>query len=524
MVLKESTGRLHQRAKGSGFPADRGKDFDKHRLRIIFISVAANTYNLIIRHVDDSGSPEVINAFAKAFSLPLDASKNILSSCPIIFTRDLSKSDYKAILRTLIELSKLGIEFKVTSNPGDISEVKWAQKPAIASGTLKAGQCTIATNQPTIACPNCGELFVVQRLNTPAQVTAESVESATEAEPEAQPIETSKSQIKPEIKSQSKPGNLVVKPEQKEEPAPEHEFEEINELDIEPVEDIKKVSKSDQRLEEPEIVLNETVSGSKQEAGELEEIEEIEEIAEELPGEPPAKTSGAKGQTKQTSKQEETEEISDISIDDIEELEEIVDEPVDKEPEAVEEVSTANIEEITSESIEDATEEVMELRLKKDSGSHKAVKGGDAEAIEDISFEEIDSGRGESSVPETEPSDAGRSSVNKDDAEEITIEEVGEEERREPAPAAKAEPSKITNTASSNSERYNVFVSSIKDPSKKKDLLEIICKYRNVQSSEATKIMKRLIIPIAKDLGKSEADELIGRLKKLNIVARKTKS
>ena len=87
-------------------------------------------FNLIISNVTTDQIEEAAAKFAAAFSLDPGIATQIVKSAPIIFASDLSKREVKAITPALQELSKLGIEFRVTSRlTKKIPKVNWPVRP-----------------------------------------------------------------------------------------------------------------------------------------------------------------------------------------------------------------------------------------------------------------------------------------------------------------------------------------------------------------------------------------------------------
>lgn len=70
---------------------------------------------------------------------------------------------------------------------------------------------------------------------------------------------------------------------------------------------------------------------------------------------------------------------------------------------------------------------------------------------------------------------------------------------------------------------YNVFVPEVKDAAKREEVVKLITEIRGCSADEARKLTRRLMIPVAKNVGKEEAEEILTKFKKLKITGRMTK-
>ncbi|MBI2933557.1 MAG: hypothetical protein HYY16_18095, partial [Planctomycetes bacterium] len=89
-------------------------------------------------------------------------------------------------------------------------------------------------------------------------------------------------------------------------------------------------------------------------------------------------------------------------------------------------------------------------------------------------------------------------------------------EEAAPAPVAEAAPPPV-------GEAYNVFLSKITDRSKQEKVAELISKVKGCSINEARDLTTRLVIPIAKNVAKEQAEEILGQFKKIKIFGRMTK-
>ena len=70
---------------------------------------------------------------------------------------------------------------------------------------------------------------------------------------------------------------------------------------------------------------------------------------------------------------------------------------------------------------------------------------------------------------------------------------------------------------------YNVFLSKITDTSKRDKAAELIAKVKGCSGSEAKELTTRLVIPLAKNVPKAKAEDILNQFKKLKIFGRMTK-
>ncbi len=126
----------------------------------------AGDFNLIVVEVESGRIPEAAKAFARAFSLDEGIANKICSSAPINFAQKLTKQEVKAITPVLGELSKSGIEFRITARlPERLPKVNWPVRPQFtAGGAPAASGLAFEWDSNAFVCPGCGESFLFRRL------------------------------------------------------------------------------------------------------------------------------------------------------------------------------------------------------------------------------------------------------------------------------------------------------------------------------------------------------------------------
>lgn len=105
--------------------------------------------------------------------------------------------------------------------------------------------------------------------------------------------------------------------------------------------------------------------------------------------------------------------------------------------------------------------------------------------------------------------------------EEADQVELLPEEEEEPAPAPAPAPMP---GGGDDDEVYNVFLSKIVDRAKQDKAIEMISRIKGIPEDEARELTSRLVIPIAKNVGKKEAEGLLEQFKKQKIFGRMTKA
>lgn len=126
----------------------------------------AGEFNLIVASVDSSAGAETPKKFAAAFGLDETIAQQICKSAPIIFAQKLTKAEVKAISPALTDLSKAGMEFRVTARiAGKLPKVNWPVRPQFtAGGTEASAGHAFEWDNNAFVCPGCGETFLFRRL------------------------------------------------------------------------------------------------------------------------------------------------------------------------------------------------------------------------------------------------------------------------------------------------------------------------------------------------------------------------
>ncbi len=126
----------------------------------------AGEFNLIIVAVESAQLPDAARAFAKAFNLDEKIALQVCSSAPINFAQKLTKQEVKAITPILSDLSKNGMEFRVTARvAGKIGKLNWPVRPAFtAGGVASVVGLSFEWDNTAFVCPSCNETFLFRRL------------------------------------------------------------------------------------------------------------------------------------------------------------------------------------------------------------------------------------------------------------------------------------------------------------------------------------------------------------------------
>jgi ribosomal protein L7/L12 len=149
----------------------------------------AGEFNLIVVEVESARIADAAKAFGRAFNLDDTIATQICKSAPIIFAQKLNKQEVKAITPTLGELSKSGMEFRVTARvAGKLPKVNWPVRPQFTAGGAPAvAGLAFEWDNSAFVCPGCGESFLFRRLGKltlaepPAAVGSNGAEAAQAA-------------------------------------------------------------------------------------------------------------------------------------------------------------------------------------------------------------------------------------------------------------------------------------------------------------------------------------------------------
>src|SRR5262245_62844390 len=87
-------------------------------------------FSLIVAEVDAALIDEAAGSLADAFHLEAAVAQQVLKCAPIVFARGLTRHEIKSIIPRLVDLSKFGIELRVTSRPtGRLPKLNWPVRP-----------------------------------------------------------------------------------------------------------------------------------------------------------------------------------------------------------------------------------------------------------------------------------------------------------------------------------------------------------------------------------------------------------
>jgi hypothetical protein len=144
----------------------------------------AGDFNLIVAAVESSAVAEASKRFASAFGLDDTIAQQICKSAPIIFAQKLTKTEVKAISPVLADLSKAGMEFRVTARiAGKLPKVNWPVRPQFtAGGTDSSTGHAFEWDNNAFICPGCGETFLFRRLGKLQLAEAPAVAPANGSE------------------------------------------------------------------------------------------------------------------------------------------------------------------------------------------------------------------------------------------------------------------------------------------------------------------------------------------------------
>jgi len=147
--------------------------------------IEGGEFSLIITEADKARLESAAKEFAATFSLDEAIAAQIVKSAPIIFAQKLTKGEVKAITPKLVELSKSGLEFRVTARVAQkLPKVNWPIRPQFTvGGSGGPNGLAFEWNNNAFVCPGCGETFLFRRLGK-----LRLVEPAPEAKPAPSPL------------------------------------------------------------------------------------------------------------------------------------------------------------------------------------------------------------------------------------------------------------------------------------------------------------------------------------------------
>ncbi len=236
-------------------------------------------FSVVLVEVPQEGLGDTATALGEALHLHADAAKQVLSTAPVVLFRDLAKPEIRALKPKLLELSKRGVEFRITPRPADsLPSVNWPTKPGFAQsgGGELLPSVTFEWQQHAFVCPGCGEAFVIRPIGKPVITKREEVKSTPTTTPAPAPKPAPPKEEKKAAPPPPKPAPAKAAAKKVEVVEEIEEIQEISEP-LEVVDEIEEVQEISEPLEESEEV--EEIEEI-QELSDSEPIEEVEEIAE----------------------------------------------------------------------------------------------------------------------------------------------------------------------------------------------------------------------------------------------------
>jgi hypothetical protein len=120
-------------------------------------------FNLVVLRVESDRLSDAASSLASAFSIDETLAEQVCRSAPVVLAEALSKAELKEISPVLADVSKSGVEFRVTCRP--VSRLPKCTLPPGAkySRAAEAKEAGFAWNHSAFVCPCCGETFLFQR-------------------------------------------------------------------------------------------------------------------------------------------------------------------------------------------------------------------------------------------------------------------------------------------------------------------------------------------------------------------------
>jgi len=126
-------------------------------------------FSLLVTEADPAILDEAAGSLADAFHLDPIVAQQVVKTAPIVFARGLSKHEVKSLSPKLLELSKMGIEFRITARPtGKMPRLNWPVRPHFTAGGSKGPALTptFDWDDSAFVCPSCGEAFLFKRIGS----------------------------------------------------------------------------------------------------------------------------------------------------------------------------------------------------------------------------------------------------------------------------------------------------------------------------------------------------------------------
>lgn len=120
-------------------------------------------FNLLVLGVESARIADAAGSLASAFSLEEPLAEQICRSAPVVLAEALTKAELKEISPILADVSKSGIEFRVTCRP--VHNLPKCSLPPGAkfSRVTEPREAGFQWNHSAFVCPCCGETFLFQR-------------------------------------------------------------------------------------------------------------------------------------------------------------------------------------------------------------------------------------------------------------------------------------------------------------------------------------------------------------------------
>jgi hypothetical protein len=124
-------------------------------------------FSLIFAEVDAAMIDEAAAKLSEAFHVEPAVAQQVLKCAPIVFARGLTRHEIKSISPRLVELSKFGIELRVTARPtGRLPKLNWPVRPQFTAADSAGPKLapSFAWEDSAFVCPSCGEAFLFKRV------------------------------------------------------------------------------------------------------------------------------------------------------------------------------------------------------------------------------------------------------------------------------------------------------------------------------------------------------------------------
>jgi ribosomal protein L7/L12 len=133
------------------------------------MAMSGLSYHIMITDLEDNTKKQGIDVFARLLLIDTPVAEQILGSYPIVFLSDVNRDEYKRLKPKLLEISKSGVEFTVTTKaPVSTPHVTWLSRPNyMEAGGKLIRYVEFQWRGNAFVCPNCNETFLFQRMGNP---------------------------------------------------------------------------------------------------------------------------------------------------------------------------------------------------------------------------------------------------------------------------------------------------------------------------------------------------------------------